>query len=69
MEEEVGLGTLQGFYVVTDWEATQQLSGGAEEGTAPPAVLGAHAEHGGAEPRRGACREGRHSLSSPSAEG
>ena len=34
VEEEVGLGTLQGFYVVTDWEATRQLSGG-ERGAQP----------------------------------
>lgn len=32
VEEEVGLGTLQGFYIVTNWEATQQFSGGADGG-------------------------------------
>lgn len=37
VEEEVGLGTLQGFYVVTDWEATQQLSGEVQRGGHSPA--------------------------------
>lgn len=69
MEEEVGLGTLQGFYVVTNWEATKQLSGAAEGGIAVVAVPVAHAEHGRAELRREQAREGGYSLSSPSAEG